>query len=140
MQQTQQMLENPGEIRPYPLPLGVGLRFTELDLGDLEVPVAELVPQEIMGGTNGFTELKVFKQASDVDRHFIGPTNDPAVGLRARTRYSLQRFPNIAVREVADVCDDEAARVPQLVDEVAIRLQLFVGDLRVVAGCRPTDE
>ncbi len=96
-------------------------------LGELDVPVAVLVPEEVVERTGRLTELVGVEALVHARREVCEPGQYPAVrhGLRLGGA-GLVAF---------QVHEDEAAGVPDLVGEVAAREQLVLGELDVlVAG------
>ena len=104
-----------------------------LDLGDFQIPVAELVPDEVINGAGDVVETVFFKALGDFGFGALQQRDDPAVG-RAESQ--------VAVRDTSDgaflfgvviqaailafaVHQHKAAGVPQFVAEIAVALAAF---------------
>ena len=83
-------------------------------LGQLEVPVAELVPRELVERRGGEIEAVLAQGRFDLLQHLAEARADPAV----RDRQLRGAASTGAVRR--RVIDDEARGIPQLVAEVAV--------------------
>ena len=126
MQQPQRAVEHEDERALHGEPLR-RVAAVEAVLGELDVPVAVLVPEEVVERAGGLAELVGVQPLVDARREVGEPRQDPAVGHRLR----LGRAGLVAV----EVHQHEPARVPDLVGEVAAGEQLVLGELDVlVAG------
>ena len=106
MQQAQRLIKHVHEVAlRLQTHLGVGLA-AQIGLGELDVPVAELAPEERVELASHLAELIRL----DATRHLLGKARetaeDPRVGLRARN--------GLTRREAVEVAEHETARVPDL--------------------------
>ena len=125
MQQAQRLVEHEDEDA---LDAGalLGVAPVEAALRELDVPVAELVPEEVVERAGGLAEL-VGVDALVHSRGEIRETReDPAV--RDLARLGCARLVALEVHH------HEAAGVPDLVREVAAREQLVLGELEVLGA------
>ena len=93
-------------------------------LGDLEVPVAILRPEEVVDLPPRLAELIVLHQPRDLGVEACSPAENPAVGERHCGLRAARRAAVGIARPSRPSCSpmDEARRVPDLVGEVAVRL------------------
>ena len=93
----------------------LGLVFAvQTGLGDLQVPVAQLVPDEAVEQPGHVVEVVALVQAGDLLGHRRQPAEDPAVGHGGQLHLGL----GVRMRAV----QHEARGVPDLVGEVAPHL------------------
>ena len=105
----------------------------QADLGDLEVPVAELVPEELLDLAAGLAQLEALHEPVDVAGQALEAREDPAVLGGHRGAARRRRAP--ATRSAGlEVAEDEAGGVPELVGEVARRFHARL--LRGAGRCR----
>ena len=83
VQQPHQHVEDVAEHRAGAL--GRACR-RELRLGQLQVPVAQLVPREVVERLGGLGELEVLEQRIDLRGDLVQPPEDPRVGVGERAR------------------------------------------------------
>ncbi len=118
---------------------GALLRFAaglDLHLGDLQVPVAELVPDEFVDGLGDVVETVVLEAPGDFRLHLLQGGDDPAVGL-AELQVAAVAVGLGVVREAAVVAfavhQHEAAGVPELVAEIAVALAALAVEVDAAA-------
>src|SRR5207248_712415 len=92
----------------------------ELVLGDLEVPVAVLVPDEAVDRAGGVVEAVLVERLLDFLFCSLQNTDDPAVPGRQLELRLLAHFAIRAAVPALGVHEHEAGRVPELVAEIAI--------------------
>ncbi len=132
VQQPQRAVEDVDEHRQRR-----AVAVADAHLGHLDVPVGELVPEEVAHLAHRLAELELAEQLVDRGDQPLRARQDPAVlerQCRARQRASVEVVAGLDHRE------HEARGVPQLVGEVAARLDALVGDALVVAGRGAGDE
>ena len=131
VQQRERLLEDVDEDGHGPVLLGrvVG---TEGELGGLEVPVAQVVP-EILVGRGGRVVVAVGGEGL-ADRRGGGaePAVDPAVDVA-----QLGRLPELPALEIHE---EVAARVPDLVGELGAELEVVLVDEDVLRGSEEEGE
>jgi hypothetical protein len=76
---TQQLVEDGPEDKRGGV--GAGAALGDLNLRQLEVPVADLVPREVVERLTGLRELVRLEACVDVGQHLVESAEDPAVGL-----------------------------------------------------------
>ena len=106
----------------------------QVGLDPLQVPVAELVPDELVVGRGHLVELVAVKPIPHRRDRRRGPAEDPAMDQRQPLR-PVADHPHLRAA-VADVHQGEAGGVPDLVDEKAIALDpvLVEADLAALGG------
>ena len=128
MQQRQDAVEGPGEHRAR-FGLGGLVGAVQDRLGELQIPVAECVPDEMIGRVRRIVEAVLLDGFGDGGGRALRFAGDPAVdGLLRAGRVEI-------LRRQAAVHLAEARRVPELGREIAIALdaggrQLDVAPLR----------
>ena len=134
MQQLQQVVEHepehvargPGGGRAGPI-----RGSAQRDLGQFEVPVAELVPGEVVERLAHPGELEPLEVRVHLGGHGGQPGQDPTVGYGQRR--GVRQHP----RHPRPVTKREPCRVPQLVAEVARASRPLVADRDVAARVGP---
>ena len=112
----------------------------EPDLGELEAPVAELVPDGVVQDAGHLAEGVVGDGLVDGRRGRRGPRQQPALGRsEVRGRRAARRSASLGDGRRPGP-DHEPRRVPELVGEVAGVLELGRPEPLVVAGRRAVDE
>ncbi len=96
-----------------------GVPTIETYFGYLDVPVAELTPQEIVDLPPRLTELIGINEAGDIDYQPIVTAHNPMIGQGERSH--IPRAPAEG-ETVAQIVHHKAGRVPYLVGEIAIGL------------------
>ena len=91
----------------------LGVRALQRGLGELDVPVAEGVPGELVEGRGGLGELEAAQRVVHLGRDPLGAREDPPVSHRQRS-LAQRAVPGV---EVPEVQQQEARGVPQLVVE-----------------------
>ncbi len=114
MEQAQARVQHVGQYRQRRAVVGL-----QAHLGHLDIPVAELPPEEIMDLATGLAHLRSREQLSDIADHPVQPRHDPAVLQRHVVPRARLRWLHRLVRQAGD---DEASGVPDLVGEVATAL------------------
>ncbi len=115
--------------RALPCRVAVG----ELDLGEFDVPVAILVPHELVYHPGRQVEAIPFQVRRNLRFGFLQPADDPPVGERQLHLLTLVESDVLA----GDVHQHEACGVPQLVAEVAIALAALEVEIqRAARGCQ----
>src|SRR5579883_1728332 len=126
MKEPQDAIKNPKE-HPARRRSTRCIAAADLNLGDLDVPVAELAPDELVEDSSGLAKLELLEERADrCDRPMVS-AQDPAIGRSQRGRgwfYSRR----LAGRE------DKARRVPELVGKVARSFKLLLRQSHIVAG------
>ena len=112
---------------------GIGV---QQGLGELDVPVAELVPGKLVEPVRRIVEAVFLQRGPDGLDGLVELGQDPGIG-KAEVRRAGGHAPGI---EVLGVRQDELARVPDLVDEEAVSLDAFVADPHVPAHGREGGE
>ena len=117
MQRAQQRFEHRHQraARAALLRLGGGLALQHR-LGELQVPVAELVPGEFVQRRGREVEAVLGERAVDLRERGGEARDDPAIGdgeFRVADQIALARSPSTVI-------STKRARVPQLVAEVAV--------------------
>ena len=105
-------------------------------LRHLDIPVAELSPEEIVYLPLGLSELELLHVALDARRHPVQPADYPPV----LPVVSGGRLPSLRRRRFVDDCEHVPGGVPHLVHEVPACSQLACVDAHVVAGGVARDE
>ena len=91
------------------------LPVVEAGLDHLDIPVAELIPYEVVDLLHRDAQLEALHVVRDLTDNVVVAGQNPAVlGLK-----SLRQLRGEALRFVFHVHHDEAARIPHLVGEVA---------------------
>ncbi len=106
----------------------------QLHLGDFHIPVAVLVPDELVDRLRDIVEAVVDEALLDLGLGALQQTDDPAVGLR-----EIEVAVRPAVLAFA-VHKHKAGRVPQLVAEVAVAFTAVHVELDVAAGAGEAGE
>ena len=132
MGDAQQRLEN-GEQGASRAPQDFGRRLLvpQQRLGEFQIPVAVLVPGEIVNGGCIKIESIRFHRALGDGHQVIGARQDPAVG-QAQGGVTLEI--GIAGVGILAVHLNEPSRVPQLVAEVAVAVDPVQVEAHVAAG------
>ncbi len=139
MEQDQALPQGPPEHRPGRVPLRVAEVAVERRLGGLQVPVAELVPEELVERSGGLVELVGFHAFGAGVGGGPQARENPAIGQgkRGRRRAALPFHGGFGVRqarlEFLQMHEREPGRVPELVDEVAVTLHPVDGHAHVSA-------
>ena len=110
--------------------LGRRVPFAQPDLGELDVPVAELVPDEMVDEIGRLVELVVSEARVERGRDRAQPAADPAVGERELG------LPDLGTLGL-EVHQDEARGVPDLVGEGLVAGHALLGQGHVHARARP---
>ena len=140
MHQPQHRFEHAQQRAPRRALLGL-VRRLQLHLGDLEVPVAVLVPDERVDRLRDGVEPVFGEALLDCGFDALQLASDPAVGLRedevvverlTRRALGLGVLGEAAVLALA-VHQHEAGRVPELVAEVAVALAALGVEVDVAA-------
>ncbi len=80
MQQPEQPIQHRAE---YLLrggdPVWIAPTCRDLHLGELQVPVADLVPGEVVEAFRGLAELEITQQIGGLDDHLVQPIQDPPI-------------------------------------------------------------
>ena len=127
VQQLQGTAHNPHQHLTGSLCLGfvVGLHP---DLGDLDIPVAEAIPQEIVELLDSDTQLEFLQIVGDLFGHIVQSADNPLV-------LQLQRIgQSIGYVVTVDIHEDKASGIPNLVGKVPAGGYLLVGEAQVVSG------
>ena len=111
------------------------LLVIEACLRQLDVPVAELAPQELVDRASRLTELIVLEVCRHVARRLLCAREDPAVGERIVLRRRHER----CVRSL-EIHQHVARGIPDLVRKIARRLDALPVEAHVVAGRIARDE
>ena len=106
---------------------GVFAALLQSDFGELDIPVAEYIPDEIIELLNCDAELKSLK----IFRYFLSK-----VVKEAYNPFILER--EIAGKAlfdflIADIHQNESRGVPELVCKVAARSDLFIGESHIIS-------
>lgn len=125
MQQAQHRVEHTAEHHRGALGACVGLG--ELHLGQLQVPVAQLVPREVVERLARLTEFVGVEGGVDLGAHRVEPVDDPAVGVGE----GLARGHLAGARAVHQ---RELGGVEQLGYEAARGQRVRVADGQIAAG------
>src|SRR3989475_11888164 len=97
-------------------------RSIEGELRDFEVPVAVLVPQELVHGRRGVVEPIAPERGADRADRRGEPALDPAIGEGRLRLPGLRRIVSVEVRQ------HQPCGVPELVREVPVPLDPLVAD------------
>ena len=98
-------------------PLGVRIRFRENRLRKLQVPVAVLVPGEVVDGLRREVEAVLLHRGARLPFRALQQRQDPPLGESERDLAAVEpAIPALGVEQ------HEAGRVPELVAEVAVAL------------------
>ena len=125
MQQPQRPLRGCQHVSPS---IGQAATVLERELLEFYVPVAELVPEEVVEGARDFVVAEVFDLFVGLGRHGVQAREDPAIGhghfagrlVRQRTvRGQSFRRPHVRAR-LFQAHPHEAQRVPDLVRKSAV--------------------
>ncbi len=101
--------------------------FRQLHLGQLDVPVAELVPGEVVERLAGPAELVAVERRIHLGANLFQPAEDPAVGVGELVGVGQRR-------RAGAVHQREPGGVEQLGGEVARRAGVVLADGQVAAG------
>mmetsp|Transcript_498 Transcript_498/g.824 ORF Transcript_498/g.824 Transcript_498/m.824 type:complete len:496 (+) Transcript_498:478-1965(+) len=123
-----------------------GLVGAHAGLGGLDVPVGVLVPEELVDLAARVAQVVRIQGGGDVVGQLVAQRDD--VLLRQRQRGKLlgrhgaahREGRPLLRREVLQVAQDEAPRVPQLVGEVPVGLHLLHAERHVLAGGDARDQ
>ncbi len=123
MRQTQRRLEHAQQRTPGRALLRVGPGL-HLNLGDFDIPIAVLVPHELVDRAGGIVETVLGEALFHLRFGLLQQAHDPAVRLRklqvsAGTAFFGGMVPEPAILAFA-VHQHEATGIPQLVAEVAV--------------------
>ena len=94
----------------------LGCTGVELHLGELQIPVAVLVPYEFVDGARGLVEAVGIESRMNLGDSLLQTRGNPAVGVGERHRLA-GILPAVVPFEVHQ---RETGRIPQLVAEVAV--------------------
>ena len=98
------------------------------DFGNLDIPVAEAIPQEVVELLDGNAQLEFLQIVGNFLGHVVQSADNPLV-------FQLQGFGQSVGHIVAvNVHEDKAGSVPNLVGKVPAGGHLFVGEAQVVSG------
>ncbi len=114
--------------------LGALAALGDLDLRQLQVPVAELVPGEVVERFGQLGELERLELAVHIGHQLVEQVQDPAVGVGQRVAGGQRPVDRGAVGE------REPGGVPQLRGEVAGARRPLLGDSQVRAGVRAAQQ
>ena len=118
---------------------GVEGRVGQADLGQLDAPVAVLVPDRLIQDAGPLPERVLAERGVDVGHGGRRAREDPA--LRGPEAGGDRILALGADGDRVRSCpDDESRRVPELVREVAGVLKLFLAKLQIVARRGSVDE
>ena len=122
MQQPQQRVEHRGQHRS-----GMSESLGELHLGHFDVPVAELVPREVVERLAGPTEFIAVECRINFRANFFQPPQNPAIGV-GQVGHVGQR------RRGGTVEQREPCGIEQLGHEIARRPDGILADGQVTTG------
>src|SRR5687768_1397593 len=130
MQQAQATLDGIGKYLRDDLRL---LSILQPDLRRLDVPVAELAPDEVIDLTASFPEEVAVQQTRGATCHIVQTAENPAIRQRQSTR--RPRGPVLVHGDVVvgDRAQREPGGIPKLVSEVPARLHLLDAQATVIA-------
>ena len=128
MQQTEQLVEHIQKhgLRPAARPRVASL---ERGLGELDVPVTEGMPGELVEARGSLGKLERGEGAFHVLRDVLEAGENPPVGKRQPPLLQCRLFRV----EVPEVEQDEAGRIPQLVGKGAVAIDALERELDVPA-------
>ncbi|CDN46068.1 Uncharacterized protein BN871_KJ_00010 [Paenibacillus sp. P22] len=106
---------------------GVGILTVQIQLGNLDVPVAQIVPDEIVQQAACFAEVVGVDQSRHIARGLVQTMQDPAVGRAERNSYI-----DIIIIETFQIHQGEAGSVPDLVGEVSRLLYLLQAEPQIL--------
>src|SRR5438309_899338 len=121
-QEPQGRLEHANQGRLRARTLAGVLGVIEGQLRDLQIPVAELVPQELVQHGGRVAEPVFLERGASLGDGRRQPALDPDVGERRRRLLGERRV------EPAQIREDQARGVPDLVGEVPVALDALLGD------------
>ena len=139
VQQTQDRVEHATEHQTGVLTTGLlgvggGVPVTrDLDLGDLQVPVAEFVPGEAVEGLVGDGELVAVEVGVHQDAQFLELVEDPAVGV-GEVLAGREVLLLVLTEDLGTVHQRELGGVEELGGEVTGGLRGILTDRQVGAG------
>ncbi len=142
MSKAQHGFQHADQRPPRAALLGV-VTGLDLDLGDFQIPVAELVPDKFVDRLGEQVEAVVGEMLLDFGLDALQLADDPAVGeTELEPGFTFGHDTDAAglllvvEREVVarDVHQHEAGRVPQLVAEIAVAVAAVEVELDVAAG------
>ena len=90
------------------------------DFGDLDIPVAEIIPQKVIELLHGDAKLEFLKILGDLLCHLVEGADDPAVGLRQVLRQAVFHLMAFNIHA------DKAGRVPDFIRKVTAGADLVV--------------
>ena len=122
MQEPQGRLEHANQGRLRARALAGVLGVIEGQLRDLQIPVAELVPQELVQHGGRVAEPVFLERRASLGDGRRQPALDPDVGERRWRLLGQRRVESAQIRE------DQARGVPDLVGEVPVALDALLGD------------
>ena len=126
MQQVESLRQHPGG-GVAGLRLRLGLVAEKQGFGQLDVPVAEGVPEKVVEPKRGIVESVGLERARDRRGRLLGLTDDPAVeGLPTVARIEARAQTGLVELH-------EAGGVPELGDEIAVALDPARAELDVAA-------
>jgi len=102
--------------------------FSKLGLGNFEVPIGKLSPEEFIDLPAGFTELIIGEEAVCFADQGIEASPNP--GIRQRPLRSSGGFG----RSLGERTDDESAGIPDLVGKIAIAFHFLEAEIAIFAG------
>ena len=107
------------------------LSLIESGLDHLNVPVAELVPDELVDFLNGNTQFEAVHVIRDIPDDIIESGEDPLVLGQQACRHFRRNLPVLG-----HIHHDETAGVPDLVGKIAAGLDTAVGEALRLASTR----
>ena len=107
----------------------LGIGGVQANLGDLDVPVAVNLPDEVLHLLGSQAQLELIQIVGDGAGQVVQGGQNPLVA-----QVQLIRSGQTGLEVLGQVHHHEAGGVPQLVGEVAAGLDLLVGEAHVVAG------
>ena len=131
MQQAQRFFEHPRQQR------AIRLAGARQELERFQVPVGDLVPEEVVNHTPGFAKVELAQQARDFGGHRRETTGNPPLHQCSIGGWH-GRLERAAALLGGGAGHHEAPDVPQLVHEIASRIQDGRRECEVVTG-RNTD-
>src|ERR1044072_2618043 len=97
-------------------------------LRQLDVPIAEVVPEEVVERVDSLVELVRLDGRRDLARGLVQARDNPAVVQRPTLRVAFEAATNLRALGVQEA---EARGVPNLVGEVAVTFDLILVPTRV---------
>ena len=126
MEESQGSIQNPGQhVLGHPLPPGV-LVLIQGRLDQFDVPVAELVPEELVDGRSGLVEFIPVQRFPHRGNRPVDPAENPLIG-QGQIRFSGGLLGVVSL----EVGQGEPGRVPYLVGEVPVAGDPVLGEADV---------